>query len=214
MKWDVLNIQGQKTKEIELPEAIFGLELKNHLLHTVVKGYQANRRQGTHATKTRSMVSGGGKKPFKQKGTGGARQGSSRSPLMPGGATCHGPQPRDYTQKMNKKARQEALRVALSDKVKHQSLVILSDFELQKYSTKQILATLKNINKTAAKTALLADERKDDFLYKSSRNIHGVQSTAANEINAENVLRHSLLVLTESALQAITQRALKTAKVG
>ncbi len=118
MELQVHNIQGKAVKKIQLPEAIYAVEMNEALLHSVVKAYQANRRQGTHATKTRSLVSGGGKKPFKQKGTGGARAGSTRSPLQPGGGQLHGPQPRDYRQSVNKKIRQLALKIALSDKAK------------------------------------------------------------------------------------------------
>ena len=123
MKWHVVNIEGKKLREIELPESVFGCESNESVIHSVVKSYMANRRQGTHATKTRSLVSGGGKKPFRQKGTGSARQGSSRSPLMEGGAVSHGPQPRDYTQRINKKVKQKAMLIALSDKVRHNNLV-------------------------------------------------------------------------------------------
>src|SRR3954471_1172662 len=103
MKWDVLNIKGEKVKSVELPDDIYGVDMNEAVLHSVVKAYQANRRQGTHATKTRAYVSGGGKKPFRQKGTGSARQGTSRSPLMPGGATLHGPQPRSYRQNITQR---------------------------------------------------------------------------------------------------------------
>lgn len=204
MKWDVVNIKGEKVGDCDLPEAIYSVGMNEALLHSVVKAYRANRRQGTHATKTRSLVSGGGKKPFRQKGTGGARQGSSRSPLMPGGATSHGPQPRDYRQGINAKVRQQALRIALSDKVRHQRLVLVDDFAISKYSTKHILGSLKacgtNLN------ALLADERKDDFLYRSARNIYRVNAISASEINAEDVLRHETLVLSATAVQALSQR--------
>lgn len=207
MKWDVTNIDGEKIKTIELPEAIYGLEMNEGVLHSVVKAYQANKRQGTHATKTRSLVSGGGKKPFKQKGTGGARQGSSRSPLHPGGATVHGPQPRDYRQHINKKTKQLALKIALSEKVRHNKLFLVDDFGINSYNTKQIVKSLQVLSKgQAVRTTLLADERKDDFLYKSTRNIHGAVSLAPAAINAENVLRYEALILSETALAALHQR--------
>src|SRR5689334_10938612 len=113
MQVDVKDIKGKALKKVDLPDSIFGVEVKDHVLHLAVKAYQANRRQGTHATKTRSLVTGTGTKPFKQKGTGQARQGSTRGPHMPGGAVVHGPQPRDYRQKTNQKARQLALCMAL-----------------------------------------------------------------------------------------------------
>lgn len=207
MKWHVSNLQGKKVKDIELPDDVFGLEMNVPLLQVVVKAYQANRRQGTHATKTRSLVSGGGKKPFKQKGTGGARQGSSRSPLMPGGATAHGPQPRDYTQKINQRMKRQALMIALSDKIRHQRLFVVDDFAIQTYSTKHVVKSLKALEQP--KTVLVADERKDDLLYRSARNIHGVSALATSEINAENILRHQSIVLTEVALTALTKRLQK-----
>lgn len=202
MKWDVINIKGEKVKEYDLPESIYGVDMNEAVLHSVVKAYRANRRQGTHATKTRSLVSGGGKKPFRQKGTGNARQGSSRSPLMPGGAVCHGPQPRDYRQQVNKKVRQLALKIALSDKVKHKKLILVDDFAITNYSTKHIVGALK----VFSSNALLADERKDDFLYRSARNIHKVDAVLSSEMNAEQVLRHETLVLSETALKALEQR--------
>ncbi|MCX6123221.1 MAG: 50S ribosomal protein L4, partial [Proteobacteria bacterium] len=160
--------------------------LIQHLLHLVVKAYQANRRQGTHATKTKAMVSGGGKKPFKQKGTGEARQGSSRSPLNPGGGVSHGPQPRDYNEKVNARSKQAALIVALSEKLRHNHLVVLDDFKVPgKPSTKHIVSALTALK---ASKSLLLDERKDDLLFKSTRNIHGAACVSPAEVNAEHVL--------------------------
>ena len=172
MKWQVFNIKGERIKDVELPEGIFAQDLNTPLLHSVVKAYQANRRQGTHAVKTRAYVSGGGKKPFRQKGTGSARQGTSRSPLMPGGATLHGPQPRSYRQKVNQRMKQQAVCVALSEKVRHTKLIVVDNFAVDAYSTKHVTKSLLALG--VKRTALLLDERKDDLLFKSSRNIHGV----------------------------------------
>lgn len=203
MQIKVKDINGKEVKSIDLPDAIYGVEMNEHVLHTVVKAYRANRRQGTHATKTRSFVSGGGKKPFKQKGTGGARAGTSRSPLMPGGAVTHGPQPRDYSEKVNKKMRNLALRVALSDKVRHGKLIVVNDFAISEYSTKQVLKTMKALKVT---TALLADERKDDILFKSARNINGAAARSPAELNVEDILRHESLVISENGINALQQR--------
>lgn len=203
MKIDVKNIEGKTVKQIELPDAIFAVELNEHVLHLVNKGYQANKRQGTHWAKTRAYVSGGGKKPFKQKGTGNARQGSSRSPLNPGGAVLHGPQPRDYRQKMNKKLRTLAMQVALSDKVRNKALIVVDDFKLSKFSTKAVVGALAKLN---AKGALVADERKDEFLYKSARNINGTACVEPAVMNAEHVLRHKAVVITETALNVLNKR--------
>ena len=203
MKVSVLNISGKEVRTVDLPDSVFGVDISEHVLHTVVKGYRANKRQGTHSTKTISFVSGGGKKPFKQKGTGNARQGSSRSPLMPGGGILHGPHPHSYRQKMNVSLRRLALKMALSDKAKNQKLIVVDDFAISSYSTKHVqkaLAALKVNN------ALLLDERKDDFLYKSARNIHGVNSVGTAELNAMGVLAHHHLVLSETSLKNLSQR--------
>lgn len=204
MKWQVINIKGEKVREIDLPDDIYGLEMNEPVLHTVVKAQLANKRQGTHATKTRSMVSGSGKKPFRQKGTGGARQGCSRSPLMPGGAVTHGPQPRDYHQKVNAKVKQLALKVALSDKARHKKLYVVDDIAIQKYSTKQILSMFRNCQ--TGNNTLIADDRKDDLLYKSARNIHGANAVGCSNLNAVDVLRHEALLLSESAAKSLQQR--------
>jgi large subunit ribosomal protein L4 len=203
MEVQVKNIQGKAVGKITLPDSIFGVEMNEAVLHGVVKAYRANRRQGTHATKTITFVSGGGQKPFKQKGTGNARQGSSRSPLNPGGATLFGPQPRDYSLKTNKKVRQLALCVALSDKVRSGKLIVVDDWKISKYSTKHVVGALKALG---SERALITDQRGDDLLYRSSRNIHGVDMVVPAEINAEHVLRHENLVVTESALNALRQR--------
>ncbi len=203
MELQVYNIAGKQLRTVKVPEAIYGVELNEAVLHSVVKAYQANRRQGTHATKTKAMVSGGGKKPFKQKGSGGARQGSQRNPHMPGGGEAHGPQPRDYRQFTPKKSRQLALKIALSDKVRNGKLFVVDDFSLSKYSTKHIVKVLASFK---ASKALLADERKDDVLYKSARNIHGAAAFLPSELNAENVLRYESLIISETALTSLQQR--------
>jgi large subunit ribosomal protein L4 len=204
MKWNVLNIKGDKVGSVDLPASIFAVEMNEGVLHSVVKSYRANRRQGTHATKTRSFVSGGGKKPFKQKGTGGARQGSSRSPLMPGGGTSHGPQPRDYREDINRKVRQQAVRIALSDRVRHNQLVLVDDFCAEAYSTKKVCKSLEAIK--SGTNALLVDARTDDFLYRSARNIYGIDVAWPTNINAENILAHKAVVMTKSALEVLTKR--------
>lgn len=203
MELQVFNIEGKALKKVSAPDDIFGVEMNGGLLHSVVKAYLANKRQGTHATKTKAFVSGGGKKPFKQKGTGGARQGSTRNPHYPGGGEAHGPQPRDYRQYVNKKMRQAALRVALSDKARHGRLIVVDDFAISKYSTKHILKVIASLK---AGKSLLSDERKDDLLYKSTRNIHGADALPTAELNAENVLRHENLIISENALNALRQR--------
>lgn len=206
MELKVYNIQGKELKSITVPDGIYAVPMNAGVLHAVVKAYRANRRQGTAMVKNRSLVSGGGKKPFKQKGTGGARQGSSRGNHMPGGGQAHGPLPRSYRHGLSKKQRQLALKVALSDKVRHGKLIVINDFAIEKCSTKHVCGVLKALK---TEKALLADERKDDFLYKSARNIYGAAALSASEINAENVLRYDSLVISEHALTSLQQRLAK-----
>ena len=204
MEIQVKDIQGKAVKKVALSSDIFGVEMNEHVLHLVVKAYQANRRQGTHATKTKAMVSGGGKKPFKQKGTGEARQGSTRSPLNPGGGVAHGPQPRDYNEKINARTKQTALAVALSDKLRHSRLIIVDDFKVSgKPSTKHVIKLLKALK---AEKALVLDERKDDILFRATRIIHGAACVAPSEVNAEHVLRYENFVISETGLSALQQR--------
>ncbi len=203
MELQVYSIDGKATKKVNVPDDIWNVEMNSAILHSVVKAYQANRRQGTHATKTKAMVSGGGKKPFKQKGTGGARQGSMRNPHMPGGGEAHGPQPRKYRQFVTKSARQLALKVALSDRARHGKVFVVDDFKIGKYSTKHVQGLLGAFK---AEKALLSDERKDDILHKSTRNIHGAESLQPAEINAENVLRYENLIISVNALTTLAQR--------
>jgi len=203
MELQVYSIDGKATKKINVPDEIYNVEMNTAILHSVVKAYQANRRQGTHATKTKAMVSGGGKKPFKQKGTGGARQSSMRNPHMPGGGEAHGPQPRKYRQFVTKSARQLALKVALSDRARHGKIFVVDDFKMGKYSTKHVQGVLGAFKATKA---LIADERKDDVLYKSTRNIHGAEALLPADINAENVLRYENLIISVNALTTLAQR--------
>ena len=204
MKWQVINIKGEKVRDIELPDGIYAVDMNEPVLHTVVKAQLANKRQGTHATKTRSTVNGTGKKPFKQKGTGEARQGCFRSPLMPGGSVSHGPQPRDYRQKVNSKVKTLAMKVALSEKVRHDKLFVLDSIPLDGYSTKAILNLFSNC-KTGQK-ALIADDRPDDRLFKSARNIHGASTARSSNVNVVDVLGHEALILTEAALKSLQAR--------
>ncbi len=205
MKWNVINKEGKESSSVELNDEIYGVELNASILHSVVKAYRANRRQGTHATKTRSLISGGGKKPFKQKGTGNARQGSSRSPLMEGGAVAHGPQPRSYTQKTNKKLRQNALRVALSDKVRNKAFFLVDNLAMESYKTKDVVSLLSNLG-LSGKKALIVDSHNSDHLLRSARNIKGVSVANAELINTENVLGCSAVILSKESLENLSSR--------
>lgn len=203
MEIEIKNIEGKAVKKVTVSDDIFAVPMNEHVLHTVCKAYRANRRQGTHATKTRSKVAHSGKKPFKQKGTGNARQGSTAGPHMYGGAVAHGPQPRSYRQDLNKKVKQLAMRIALSDKARNGKLVVVDDFALSGYSTKKITGMMGSLN---VEKALFSDERKDDYLVKSVRNLYGSNCVSTNEINAEHVLRHQNLVISEAALNALQQK--------
>lgn len=204
MNVKVLNSSGKEAKSLKVEAEVFGCDWNAHLVYLACKARRANERQGTHATKTKGMVSGGGKKPFKQKGTGEARQGSTRSPLNPGGGVIHGPQPRDYTEKLNKSSQRQALRVALSDRMKTGKLVVVDQLPVQKYSTKTVLNFLNTFK--LGGTTLLADERKDDILYRSARNIKGVTVLRPCDISAYDVVAHGNIVLTESAVKTLTDR--------
>ena len=204
MQLQVKNIQGKATnKSVDLPDSIYKVELNEHVLHHVVKAHLANQRQGTHATKTRSYVSGGGKKPYKQKGTGGARSGSTRANIYPGGAQSHGPQPRDYRLKVNKQVKTLALKIALSDKVAAGKLIVVDSLGFDKYSTKAVVTALKALQ---TPKALLADVVGDGFLYRSARNIHGATAISVSEFNVVDLLRYEALVITEKGLEALNAR--------
>ena len=211
MKIDLYDLGGKKTGTTEVSDDLLGVEVQDHLLYEAVKAYRANRRQGTHATKTRSTVTGTGKKPFKQKGSGGARQGTKRSPHHYGGSVSHGPQPRDYTLGMNKKARRKALAMALTDRLQNKALFVVQDLEMKSYSTKSARKILGSFD---ASKALFVDLRKDDFLYKSVRNLYGSQSICADEVNAENVLAHPCIIMSTNGLQSLESRfSAKTGEV-
>lgn len=204
MKLDVVNKEGTKVSSLEVADSAFNVKMNEAVLHQVVKAHRANCRQGTHATKSRSMVSGGGKKPFRQKGTGNARQGSSRSPLMPGGGTAHGPQPRSYRQQLNRRVKELALKVALSDKIRHKNLIVVDDLGINTYSTKSVWAVLQSLK--ASKKALFTASQEGDFLYRSARNLHGVSTCAPLIVSATDVLRHDTMIISESALKSLEAR--------
>lgn len=203
MEIQVKNIEGKVVKKIALADEVFDIPMNEHLLHVILKSYRANRRQGTHATLNFRRVSGTGKKPFKQKGTGGARQGSMIAPHMPGGAVAHGPMPRCYREYPNKKTKKIALSMALADKLRHGKLTVVDDFSIKNYSTKNILKVMKALS---LQKALFSDMTSDDYLYKSVRNIYGSGCLSVNDINAENVVAHENLVVSEKAILELAKR--------
>ena len=201
---EVKDINNNIIEKITLPEKIFGVEIKKELLHRVVVNYLANQRQGTHATKTRGMVTGGGKKPWRQKHTGRARHGSIRSPLWRGGGIIFGPQPRDYSYKIPKKQRRYALKSALSAKLKDGELIVIDKIEIEKPKTKKMLILLKSLG-INGESILFITAEKDENVYLSARNIPKVTVMKAMDINTYQILVHKKVVITKSALKKIQE---------
>lgn len=202
-KVDVYNLQGKKVKDIELKKEIFGLEPNVELVHEAVKHYLANQRQGTQSTKTRAEVRGGGKKPYRQKGTGRARAGSIRSPLWVGGGVVFAPKPRDYKFKMNKKQKQLAVKTVLSSKLKNKDLVVLEDLKLKEIKTKQIVDVLKALKIEDSVYILLPEQ--DDKVYRSARNISKVSAGYLNMMNIFEMTKNKKILLTEATIKKIEE---------
>ena len=199
----VYNKQGAAVGEIDLSDAVFGVEVNPHLLHEVVLMQLANRRQGTSDTKTRGEVRGGGRKPWRQKGTGRARQGSIRAPHWRHGGVVFGPHPRSYRLSMPKKARRAALRGALSSKLAAGDIIVLEEFALEVPRTKEVVALLKNLNVPGK--ALIVTSNGDPMVYRSARNIPGIMTSAAQNINVYDVLATGKLVLTRDAIARVEE---------
>ncbi|MEY3386929.1 MAG: hypothetical protein RIR53_1740 [Bacteroidota bacterium] len=204
MTVDVLTKDGAKAGSIELPESVFGIEPSEHAMYQAVRAYLANRRQGTHKIKTRAEVSGGGKKPFKQKGTGGARRGTSRSPLMPGGGKIHGPKPHLYTIELPIKVKRLARKSALTLRARENNLVVVEDFSIAAPKTREVASMLKAVNLEGAKVLMLLPKA-DDMIVRSARNIAGVSTFPADKISAYDVLNHGKLLIFKSAIDTITK---------
>jgi large subunit ribosomal protein L4 len=202
-KLAVLDMSGKQVGEIELSEAVFGITPNEAVLHQAVVMQQASLRRGTHATKNRALVSGGGRKPWRQKGTGRARHGSIRSPLWVGGGTVFGPQPRSYAFKLPKKVRRLALKSALSSKVLDQELVVLDELKLEQPKTKEMVQVLKNLG--AGRKALVVTENLDEKVVLSARNIPGVKLVQADGINVLDILYHDKLILTRGAVSRVEE---------
>ena len=199
---DLIDIKGEKVGEVEINDAIFNCEVKPYLIHDVVKMQLANRRSGTASTKTRKEVSGGGKKPYRQKGTGRARQGTSRSPVHVGGGTVFGPHPRDYGYLLPKKVRRSALRSALTVRYTGANLKVLDKLELDTISTKTFSGIMKSLSLTKP---LFIIEKKDETVEKSARNIPYVKVLKAEGVNVYDVIRHEQLIMTLGALRKIEE---------
>ena len=198
----VYNIEGKEVGSIELNDAVFGVEVNEHLVHMAVVNQLANNRQGTQSAKTRSEVSGGGRKPWRQKGTGHARQGSTRSPQWTGGGVVFAPKPRDYSFKMNKKEKRIALLSALSSKVAESKIVVLDEFKLDEIKTKKFVEVMNNLK---VENALVVLEGENENVVLSGRNIPSVKVTATNEINTYDVLKYTTLVVTKAAVEKLEE---------
>ena len=202
-KMDVYNMEGKKVSDIDLKEEIFGIIPNETVVHTVVTNYLANQRQGTQSTKTRAEVSGGGKKPWRQKGTGRARQGSIRAPHWIKGGIALGPKPRSYSYKVNKKERRLAVKSVLSSKILENEIVVIDKIELNEIKTKSMVNVLNNL-KVEGKVLIVLPE-KNDNVQLSSRNIEGVKTSLVSAINAYELLNYSKLILTVDAVKKIEE---------
>lgn len=199
-KLDVFDIKKAKVGEIELDDAVFNDDVREYLIHEAVKIQLANRRQGTVAVKNRAKVSGGGKKPFKQKGTGQARQGTSRAPQYPGGGVAFGPQPKTYSLSMNKKARRAALRSALSMLYKNDAITVLNNFELPAVKTKGFVEVLNTFN--LDKTLVITDTA-NPTLELSARNVKHVKVLGPEGLNIFDIMKYQSVIFTEAAVRRV-----------
>lgn len=204
MELNVLNINGQETgRKVTLDASVFGVEPNDHVIYLDVKRYLANKRQGTHKTKERAEVAYSTRKLFRQKGTGGARRGSIKSPLLRGGGTVFGPRPRDYDQKVNKKVKRLARVSALSKKAQANAIVVIEDFNFEAPKTRQFAGVLKALQLNDVKSLMLLGGLNETLL-KSSRNIPAISLMQAEDVSTYNIMNAKQLVLTESALTMLT----------
>ena len=198
----VYNMEGKEVGTIELNDAVFGVEVNEHLVHMAVVNQLANNRQGTQKAKTRSEVSGGGRKPWRQKGTGHARQGSTRAPQWTGGGVVFAPVPRDYTLKMNKKEKRAALKSALTSRVQENKLIVVDELKLDSIKTKAMASVLKNLN---VNKALVVLNDNDTNVVMSAKNIPDVKTAQTNTINVFDILKYNTVVLTKDAVATIEE---------
>ena len=202
-KVQVLNQTEKKTKEINAPEEVLSYPVKEHLIYEAVVNYRANQRRGTASTKTRAEVRGGGRKPWRQKGTGRARAGSTRSPLWRSGGVTFGPKPRDYSYKMPKKAKRNALKSALSMKFAERQIIVLDSLEFKEPKTKEGANFLKTLK---LESALVIDSQENRNLFLSLRNIPKIKAVDFNHVNIYDVLNHKSLVFTQKAFESMMER--------
>ena len=198
----VLNMAGNEVDTIELNDAVFGVEINEHLVHMAVLQQLANNRQGTQKAKTRSEVSGGGKKPYRQKGTGHARQGSTRAPHYTGGGVVFAPVPRDYSFKLNKKEKRAALKSALTSRVVENKFIVLDELKLDEIKTKKFVEVMNNLN---VNKALVVLNEMDANVIASAKNIPTIKTTQTNELNVFDVLKYDTVVVTKAAVATIEE---------
>ena len=204
----IRNLENEEVGDIELSDEVFSVELNEPLIHEAVKNYLANARQGTAATKTRGDVRGGGKKPWKQKGTGRARVASIRSPLWRGGGRVHGPQPKDWSYKMPKKMRRGAIRSALSERLREGNLIVIDDFSIENPKTKDFVNVMNSLglieNKKQTKT-LIVDSLDNNNLILSSRNVQKTKVTNGYGVNVYDIIYHEKILVSRSAIEELNQ---------
>ena len=198
----VFNMDGKEVEKIDLSDAVFGVEVNEHLVHMAVVQQLANNRQGTQKAKTRSEVSGGGRKPWRQKGTGHARQGSTRSPQWTGGGVVFAPTPRDYSFKLNKKEKRAALKSALSSRVNENKLIVVDELKLDEIKTKEFAKVMKNLE---VEKALVVINGNDENIVKSAANIPTVKTASTETINVFDILKYNTVVLTKDAVKKIEE---------
>ncbi|QOV19764.1 50S ribosomal protein L4 [Blautia liquoris] len=198
----VLNMEGKEVGTLELNDAIFGAKIKEHLVHQAVVLQLANNRQGTQKAKTRSEVRGGGRKPWRQKGTGHARQGSIRAPQWTGGGVVFAPQPRDYSFKMNKKEKRAALLSALTSKVQDKKFIVLDELKLDNVKTKDMKKVLDNLN---VSSAILVLGKENENVVLSARNLPGVAATTVNTLNVYDLLKYNTVIATKASVASIEE---------
>ena len=198
----VYNMEGKEVGTLELNDAVFGVEVNEHLMHLAVVGQLANKRQGTQSAKTRSEVSGGGRKPWKQKGTGHARQGSTRAAQWVGGGMIFAPKPRDYSVKMNKKEKAAAIKSALSSRVAEEKIYVVDSLAFDEIKTKKMAAVLDSLK---VEKALVVLDKKDENVILSARNLPAVRTVMTNGINVYDILKYGSLVITKDAVAQIEE---------
>ena len=198
----IYNMEGKEVGTMELNDAVFGVEINEHLVHLAAVSQLANKRQGTQKAKTRSEVSGGGRKPWRQKGTGHARQGSTRAPQWTGGGVVFAPVPRDYTVKMNKKEKRAALKSALTSRVQENKLIVIDELKFDEIKTKNFKAVMDNLKVNKAYVVL---NENDEKVVKSARNLPNVQTALTNTINVYDVMKGGTVILTKDAVKTIEE---------